>query len=212
MRASPIRVALCESPGVPSAPCVTHPVSMEDVECFHRLAPALDGFEEAAHRAARALHVVGRPTHALALLYDEAPPPNRRTVWRTGAAATRRVPSQYVLLLATKLLEELAGAWWLAGSLDGLGITLPPGHYSEWDRDTATEIGAVAWRAAVARGLSVTATCKDPGARLHVNPTTVGAAYATLVDPFESLGWLARAGIELAAVSPEAVLLEARCG
>ncbi len=202
MRQGSIRVALCASPGVPPAPCIRHPPSVDGAVRYCVVGAILARAEALALRAARSFDVIGGGTHALSLT---VPGPRARcAVWtpvRSERAARTLRPA---LLLATKLLAELGdGRWWS----DASGLWRPSGHYSEWSPPAAEVVGAAAWAEAVRRRLRVGPTDERPGSRLIVRRETVGAPYAELDDPFASLLCLRSLGIEPRGHSHEAVVL-----
>ena len=198
MRAAAVRIALCPSPGVPKAPCVRHPVSVSDAVAFSLLGPRILDIEAVAREAADALDEIGQPTHALALAGSDHN--RRRIVWRTGIGE-KRLAHRAAVLLAVKLLEQHgSGRWWEPVGLGPGREAVHESHYCEWSRIRLVAVGVLAWRAAVGRGLRVTATRPERGSRFYVRPEAVGRAFA-------DLGML---GVELAACSSEAIVLELR--
>lgn len=120
------------------------------------------------------------------------------------ARACRRPP-------ASPLLEQHGdGRRWPAARLERFGDAMPTCHHSTWGRARVAALGALAWRAAVERGLHVSPTSAGCGARLFVNPDVVGRADEDLPDPFGPLYRLGALGVEVVAFSSAAITLEVR--
>jgi len=206
MRASAVPIAMCRSPGVPAARSLLHPSSVRDAVEFSLLAALLARAERLAVAAAGALDALGSCTWALSCARDRIA--NRRAIWMTRGADHPRVSERAAVLLLVMLLEQLGDPRNWCRALGPLPTALAEQHYGNWDNSSVAAVGALAWRAAIARGCRIGPTRRDPGSRFYVNPAAVGQAFTEFASPFELLLELHSLGVEMSGFSLEAVVLE----
>ncbi|MEZ4454281.1 MAG: hypothetical protein R3B09_32805 [Nannocystaceae bacterium] len=200
IRAEAPRIALDRNPGVPRAPVLVHPASLDEAARFAVLRPLLDRCVALAERAALALDAIGQPTHALARWASRLPaPPRRIAVWRLRHPHRGdRVRDRRVILTAGQVALDAAA---------------PPGlraHPSSLALPEITVAGALAWR----RAVEGDAIVREHEPRrwsshvLHLNPRAIGRRYRDLVDPFAPLLAILRLGCRLHGFSSESMTLE----
>ena len=186
------RIALCISPGVPKAPCVAHPITIDDVVAFDRALDDVRAIEALAMRVVRALDAIGQPTAARGWDADRRTvEPTPRPVWRRGGPP---VPHDARVV---RLLSRHVGA--------ELGVS---GYFNDEPRLEVLAWGSRAWRDAGARGTIVSPAYEECGARLFVAKAALGRRYAELDDPFALLEQVGRLGGVYHGHSDEAIVLE----
>lgn len=201
------RVAIDANPGSRPAPCLEHPISLDEVARFAILSPILRRCAELGEAATRALDAIGQPTHALQRWAEaQREPPRRRPVWRLASASRGDRPRLRMLtLLANQVIVAIAGH----EHPDELGDT--PAlrrHPSGWSRIEAAVLGELAWRIAAARGLQIPREAERWWHRVNLRPAVIGRRYRELADPFVPLLALLRLGCGLVAYSPETMTFE----
>lgn len=202
------RTALDPNPGVPVAPYLEHPISVDEAARFAILLPLLRGCSALAAAAVRALDALGQPTTALHRWAESLrEPPSRRAVWRRPNAARADRPGfRMVTLTAAQVLADVEGR-----ALPGyFGLSAVLRHPSEWSRLEAVVLGALAWRLACERDAKIQRPAQGVGHRLHLRPAIVGRRYAELEDPFSPLLAILRLGGRLCSCSPATMTLELR--
>lgn len=201
------RVAIDANPGVRPAPCLEHPISLDEVARFAILRPMLRRCAELGAAATRALDAIGQPTHALQRWAAQCrEPPRRRPVWQPADPSRGDRPRLRMLTLLANHLVVAIGGRAVPGPLDGVPALLR--HPSEWSRLEAAVLGELAWRIASARELLI---ARDPGRgwhTIHPRPAVLGRRYGELEDPFVPLLALLRLGCGLVAYSPGTMTFE----
>lgn len=197
------RIAIDPNPGVPVAPYLDHPISIDEAARFSILLPLLRRCTELGEAATRALDAIGQPTTALqARAEQQREPPRRRPVWRRpNAVRVDRSGIRMVTLTAVQVLLDVD---------DRAALDRGSPHPSEWNRLAALTHGALAWRLACERDVRVGRRISQSSHTVHLRPAIVGRRYHELDDPFAPLLAIVRLGCCLYAYAAGTMTFELR--
>lgn len=200
------RVAIDANPGVRPAPCLEHPISLDEVARFAILLPVLRRCAELGEAATRALDAIGQPTHALRRAAERGQPPQRRPVWQVANVRRGERPR---LRMSTLLANQLVVAVEGRAAPDHFGgVPAILRHPCGWSRIEAAVLGELAWRIAAASGLPIVRELGKGWHTVNLRPAVIGRRYGALADPFVPLLALLRLGCGLVAYSPETMTFE----